>query len=173
MNSQERALLLEEETLFIRHSGEIPEVALHGSLCYLTEEADGPGLVLDDEELAVLREAVRDRYLEIILRDLEPANRDLRLYRGLARAAVNWRRLCEFCRRGNLTLNAPLERIAQALHEFLAGELDDVTSGRRRSCLNCCAEELAGFALALGLEPDALPAGWRELCVSEDRGQKT
>ena len=52
MISDERTLLLEEELLLVRHSGEIPEVALHASVHYLTEDPEGPGLVLADIQLA-------------------------------------------------------------------------------------------------------------------------
>ncbi|OQX17536.1 MAG: hypothetical protein BWK76_10385 [Desulfobulbaceae bacterium A2] len=170
MSGEERSLLLEEEILLIRHSGEIPEVALHASLCYLTEEADGPGLVLDAEERVALHEAVRERYLEIILRDLDPGNRDLRLFRGMARASANWRRLTVFCRRAGLQEAELRPRIIRALCAFLVQETAEVSVGRRVSCINCCVEDLAGFALTLGLDPATLPSGWQALCATETGG---
>ncbi len=84
MISDERTLLLEEELLLVRHSGEIPEVALHASVHYLTEDPEGPGLVLADEELRPLQEAALARYREIILRDLDAGNRDLSLFAASA-----------------------------------------------------------------------------------------
>lgn len=170
MIQEDRSLLLEEEILLIRHSGEIPEVALHASLCYLTEEADGPGLVLDGEERVALHEAVRERYLEIILRDLDPGNRDLRLFRGMARASANWRRLTVFCRRAGLEETELRPRVIRGLCTFLAQETVEVGVGRRVSSINCCVEDLAGFARALGLDPATLPSGWQALCVAETGG---
>ncbi|OQX19438.1 MAG: hypothetical protein BWK76_04510 [Desulfobulbaceae bacterium A2] len=170
MIQEERSLLLEEEILLIRHSGEIPEVALHASLCYLTEEPDGPGLVLDSEERVALHEAVRDRYLEIILRDLDPRNRDLRLYRGLERAAINWRRLSVFCQRVGLAASGLKPRVRRALSGFLLREAAEVASGQRVSSVNCCVDALITFVRGVELDPATLPAGWQALCVAEDRG---
>ena len=89
MIGSDREYMLEEEWLLVRHSGEIPEVALHASLHFLCEDEDGPGLVLTAEEVKPLQEAALTRYQEIILRDLDVANRDLSLFRGHRRANHN------------------------------------------------------------------------------------
>jgi hypothetical protein len=159
---------LADELLIVRHSGEIPEVALHGSLYYLTSAPDGPGLVLEEAEILALKGMVVERYREIIGRDLEPANRDLSLYRGLARAAVNWRRLEKFCRREGLAVASLQEETGSALLAFLRAETRAVAQGQRRSSLNCPAEELAAFIAEVGLDPAALPPGWQGLCPESD-----
>jgi len=160
---------LNDELLIVRHSGEIPEVALHGSLHYLTAAPDGPGLVLSAEEIGALKAMVVERYREIIGRDLDPANRDLPLYRGLARAAVNWRRLERFCRREGLA-TAPFRReTGAALRAILSQEAAEVAARRRQPSLNCQAKELAAFAAEVGLAPADLPPGWESLCPSGER----
>ena len=53
----ERLLILEEELLLVRHSGEIPEVALHSSLYYLQDDEEGPQLRLTAEEQQLLEQA--------------------------------------------------------------------------------------------------------------------
>ena len=65
-----------EEAFMVLHSGEIPEIALHSSLYYLTEDPEGPGLILTAADILPLKQEVVKRYQEIILRDLEPKNRD-------------------------------------------------------------------------------------------------
>ena len=57
----DRELILEEEQLIIRTSGEIPEIALYSSLEYLCHDADGPAMLLTHEELDQLYQAVIDR----------------------------------------------------------------------------------------------------------------
>jgi len=64
--------LLEDEWYHVRYSGEIPEVALHSSLFYLTDDPDGPKLELETEHIHFLHEAVVARYYEIIVRDITP-----------------------------------------------------------------------------------------------------
>jgi hypothetical protein len=153
-----------EELLIVRHSGEIPEVALHGSLYYLTRDPEGPGLQLDRQEVRLLQKMVVERYREMIQRDLEPANRDLGSYRGMARARVNWQRLSSFCRREGWPTEAFRPEIAGALVIFLRNEVAEVGSCTRASAINCDCQELTAFARELGLEPKDLPAGWLGLC---------
>ncbi|MDA8163785.1 MAG: hypothetical protein M0017_01945 [Desulfobacteraceae bacterium] len=161
----EKEFLLEEEKLLVRNSGEIPEVALHGSLYYLTADPEGPGVELGPGDVAALGEQVIARYLEIIHRDLDPGNRDKSIYRGLARAAVNWQRLARFCRKANRDEGEFRAECAAALRGFLTREAADVRAGHRRSCINCPAETLAELAAALGLVPAELPAGWQDFCL--------
>ncbi len=161
----ERAALVEDEALVVRHSGEIPEVALHGSLHYLQEEADGPHLHLTNEERRQLERAAAERYEEIILRDLSPANRDLSLFRGLRRAAENWRRYARFCAKSGLDPHATRERAARALSRYLLQELEEVAQARRTPSLNCPPQTVLDLAAALHLT--SLPAGWEGLCRGE------
>ncbi|HFQ90360.1 MAG TPA: hypothetical protein ENK27_09835 [Desulfobulbus sp.] len=160
----EREQLLEEEFLILRHSGEIPEIAYHSSLHYLCEDAEGPGLVLSEEEVRALQDAALVRSREIVLRDLDPDNRDLSLYRGVRRSICNWQRHLDFCRRIGRDDSSFLPRVRQALVGFLHREAEDVCQGLRASSINCSDEALAEFIAELGIGPEELPANWRTLC---------
>lgn len=159
---------LADELLIVRHSGEIPEVALHGSLYYLTSDPDGPTLVLAEAEVKALKGMVVERYREIIQRDLEPSNRDRPFYRGLRRAAVNWRRLEKFCRREGLVVAELQEETGSALLAFLGVEILEVAAKTRQPSSDCQTEELRTFALGVGLNPADLPPGWHTLCTDHD-----
>ena len=165
MINNERECMLEEELLLVRHSGEIPEVALHASLHYLCDEADGPRLLLTDEELKGLQEAALARYREIILRDLDAGNRDLSLFRGIGRAICNWERYQRFSE----GLGRPLEpfrrQAAEALLAYLQHEAAEVRSGTRTPSVNCATGELRTFTRTLGLAAGDLPPGWDSLCA--------
>ncbi len=155
---------LEEERLIIAHSGEIPEIAYHSALYYLETDPEGPGLILTPGDLQPLKEAVAERYRHITLRDLNPENRDKGIYRGLARAQANWRRLHKFCRAENIDPAVARREIATALLDFLHRETLDVQQGRNTS-INCTGQNLEDFALELGLDPEELPAGIGDLCL--------
>jgi hypothetical protein len=162
--NSDRVALLEEEVLLVRHSGEIPEVALHAGLHYLCEDAEGPRLNLSPEEIKILQGAALTRYREIILRDLDTANRDRSLFRGIRRANHNWYRFVRF----SATIGCPHEAFrrtaAEALLCYLHLELDEVGSGKRSPSINCSAEALLTFAIALGIDPASLPDNWTCLC---------
>ena len=164
MIGSDREYMLEEEWLLVRHSGEIPEVALHASLHFLCEDEDGPGLVLTAEEVKPLQEAALTRYQEIILRDLDVANRELSLFRGLRRANHNWYRFVRFAEQ----IGCPCEEFrataAEALLRYLSQERLEVDAGTREPSINCSAEALLTFALAMGIEQAALPEHWAGLC---------
>lgn len=160
--------LIADEVLIIEFSGgEIPEVAYHGSLYYLCEDPAGPGIMLGPEDLALMKDAVVARYRAIILRDLTPENRDLGLYRGLARAMANWRRLLKFCGRENRGIEEIRAETVQALAAFLRRESTDVREKLRAPCLNCTAAELESFLADLCLPPEVLPSNWQCLCQSD------
>ena len=165
MISDERTLLLEEELLLVRHSGEIPEVALHASVHYLTEDPEGPGLVLADDELRPLQEAALARYQEIILRDLEADNRDLSPLRGIGRAICNWERYQRFSEGIGCPVEPFRRQAAEALLAYLQHEAAEVHSGTRSPSVNCATGELHSFARTLGLEAGDLPPGWDSLCA--------
>lgn len=160
---QDKETFLEEEILIVRNSGEIPEVALHGSLYYLTEDPEGPRLSLNEQEVIALKGQVIERYQEIIMRDLNPDCRDLSIYRGLKRCMANWRRLTIFCQREGKNIDQIRKRTAAALLKFLDREIEDVGSGVRTSSLNCRTAELADFARQLGISIKNLPEGWQKL----------
>lgn len=167
MISSERDVILEEELLQVRHSGEIPEVALHASLHYLCEDEDGPRFILSEDELRPLQEAVLARYREIILRDLNVANRALSLFRGLRRAHHNWYRFVRFSDKISLPYEEFRQTAARELILYLCQELEEVRQGIASPSINCTAAHLETFALALGLDQRQLPAGWALLCEQE------
>jgi len=164
MKELDRKAYIAEEAFMILHAGEIPEIFLHSSLYYLTEDPEGPGLALEADEIFLLKQSVVKRYRAIILRDLEPENRDKSIYRGLVRCAVNWQRLLKFCSREHFNFTALQAETAAALHKFLRQELADVQSNRRFSCVNCSQEEVSNLAVSLGILPAELPDGWEKLC---------
>ena len=152
----------------VLHAGEIPEVTLHSSLYYLAEDPDGPGLELSGEDILPLKMAVVKRYEAIILRDLDPENRDKGMYRGLARCAANWHRLLKFCTSEGLDYAAIRVETAAALQKFLQREVHDVKSRKRSSCINCPYPEIENLAISLGLSLEELPEGWQDLCPDQD-----
>lgn len=157
---------IENEWFAVRHSGETPEIALHSAIYYLTEDHEGPGLVLAAEDIGLLRRAAAERYLEIILRDLLPANRDLALYRGVKRSIINYHRYQSFCRRQQLDGRTIIPEVAAALLLFLVTEAVAVSKRRRSPSINCSFLELNVFAQQLGLVAENLPSALATLCES-------
>jgi hypothetical protein len=168
MKDLDKNAYIAEEAFMVLHSGEIPEIALHSSLYYLTEDPEGPGLELNADEILPLKQAVVKRYRVIILRDLEPKNRDKGIYRGLARCAVNWQRLLKFCSRESLDFTAARTETAAALQRFLQQEVVDVESRKRSSCINCSQAEIENLADSLGISSADLPEGWQQMCPEEE-----
>ena len=168
MIDQDKKEYIEEEAFLVQNSGEIPEVTLQSSLHYLTEDPDGPGLELNGDDIIPLKQAVVERYRAIILRDLDPGNRDKRIYRGLARCRVNWQRLRKFCARENIDFAGIRAETAEALQYFLQQEVLDVKGGKRSSCINCSREDIDSLSASLGLSSADLPQGWQELCPEDD-----
>ena len=164
MNSQDKETHIAEEAFVILHSGEIPEVTYHESLYFLTEDAAGPCLQLNSDDILPLKQAVVKRYRVIILRDLDPENRDKGLYRGLARCSANWKRMEKFCARERMDSSAIRIETADALINFLCNEIADVRSGRRSSSVNSCQTEIEELAKLLRLSAGDLPEGWQKLC---------
>ena len=164
MKKPDKNTYLTEEVFVIQRSGEIPEVTFHESLYYLAEDTEGPGLSLNLKDIIPLKLAVVKRYREIILRDLDPENRDKSIYRGLARCSANWQRLLKFCTREKLDFSEIQSEAAKLLQDFLQNEIIDVQSGNRSSSINTSQEEVKELAASLGLLTDDLPEGWQELC---------
>lgn len=165
MIQDDREALIEEEEIILRNSGEIPEIALHSSIYYLEEDEEGPEITLQEDELHRLYDAALSRAREIVLRDLNPDNRDLSIYRGPARSIVNWYRLQSFCQRiGRDCRQEFRERVAQSLLLFMEREFEDSQQSVRSSSVNCSAEDIHSFCRELCLKPDLLPQGWKCLC---------
>ncbi len=160
--------LITDEGLIVRHSGEIPEIAYYNSRYYLSADPDGPGLELDAANHAFLQEQVIARYREIILRDLNPENRDRSIYRGVRRVMWNWRRLEKFWQRHDLPPRPELKQeVTAALSAFLDNEWREVRAGIRSSCLNCTVEQLAGFLRRMSLDRAPACRCWLELCEGD------
>ncbi len=151
IQNNDSSTAFEDEWYAVRYSGEIPEVAFHSALFHLTEDRDGPGLSLSPAQVAHLVDAVRLRYLDIIGRDLLPANRQTSGYRGVKRAITNWNRFELFCASYDLDISEDKQQVAQALMHFLAREIEDMQSPEHRCCINCSFEELCAFSEQLGL----------------------
>lgn len=161
---EDRAAILEEEVYILKDSGEIPEIAYHSTLYYLTEDEQGPQMLLSPEELALLQDAALHRYREIVLRDLNVAHRDLGMYRGIRRTLYNWQRMQDFCQRIGRDCVFMKPVIRSALLDFLGQELKDVHNGIRRSCVNCSTDNILQLAASLDLNEESLPPGWQNLC---------
>ncbi len=148
--------IIADEIIIIETSGEMPEVAFHGSVYYLTTDDEGPGLTLAAGDLLKLKIAVVEGYRRIIIRDLMLENRDKGLYRGLRRCAVNWERLANFCQREGMQFNGIAKEVAELLAEFLQGEINDIQQGRQ-ICINCSARCLCELAAKVGLPEEKIP----------------
>ena len=158
---------LPDELLIVRHSGEIPEVALHGSIFFLTRDPNGPGIEITQQELLLLKKETVARYQEIINRDLDSNNRDKSLYRGLARCIINCQRLKRFCQREGLATGSFRKEVALALISLLSKELFDIAANRRVSSINCTRIELGEFIKELGIKSKDLPEGWPAICLAD------
>ncbi len=150
--------IIADEVLIIETSGEMPVVAYHGSIYYLTFDPEGPRLFLADEYSLKLKKAVIEGFRRIIARDLALENRDKGLYRGMARCAVNWERLDNFCQAEGLGIDDVASEVCESLIMFLLGELEDVRQGRQTS-INCSRDSLFALAVKVGLDPLKLPPG--------------
>jgi len=159
--------VLEDEWYAVRYSGEIPEVALHSALYYLSRDAGGPGLKLGPEQKRSLVEAAEMRYQEIVLRDMQQVNRETPAYRGIKRSIINWHRYRMFCRRQQLESGSFRREAAAALLLFVKEEMAAVEGKRRETSINCTYDELRGFAAELGLPAALLPGAAQRLCCPQ------
>lgn len=160
MPTNDRTAAIDDELVIIRNSGEIPEVALHNALHFLSQDPEGPELTLAPDELRRLQQAVVERYRRIILRDLDPRLRDKSVYRGIARGITNWERLGRFITRNPFAIKDLKTEIAHALQVFLEQEITDVAAGRRDTCIDCGLRDLQAFSAAVGFNLGDLPPEW-------------
>ncbi len=158
-----RQELIADEVFMLTDGGEMPEVAFHSAVYYLTKDADGPGLELTEEDVAVLKGAVVQRYKAIVLRDLCPGNKHKSIYRGLERSAANWQRLQLYAEQEDIDLSAIKKQTGQALLDFLKHEYDAVICQGQESCVNCSRDRLIAYAKSLGIILDRDIAQWRHL----------
>jgi hypothetical protein len=146
-----RESYLQQEIDWIEHSGEMPEVAFYESLYYLTEEEEGPKLILTLSDMKRLEDAAINRFKTIILRDLKFANRRSSIFRGLKRATINYNRLKKYQKRKN-RMDPGLEKmIGRFLLEYIRRECEEISDRRHYRTINCTREELEQFANELGV----------------------
>jgi hypothetical protein len=158
-----REELLENEWHLVRDSGELPEVAYHASIHFLTRDEDGPRLELTDEERGRLLEAAQRRYRDIILRDMIPENQGKSIYRGLKRSMENWSRFKVFLTRNQVETASLQQETAAALQAFLAAEI--AAGVCPAAGLNCSPQDLLSFAHDLGLVRSQLPENIERYCL--------
>ncbi len=180
--SASRPAVLEDEWLIVRHSGELPEIALHSALYSLTNDPQGPRLQLTLEEIEYLQDAALARCQEIILRDLCYQNRHLSIYRGLQRAIFNWRRFLAFCQRqetavyhciksGTTQCRSLQGRImsdrratARALLHLLQQSGQSGQTDSMSVIFNCTLQDFTRFALELEIADNQLPPALHLFC---------
>lgn len=158
--------VLENEWYIVRYSGETPEIAYNSAVYQLSRAQDGPRISLTDEQVELLRNAAVDRFIEIILRDLQHFNSTKSIYRGIARSIVNYRRFCTFCSRQQLAVNQVRPQLAEALLDFLRTETTRLQCGDQSTIINCSYIELQSFAGELGLELSDTFFALAEFCPS-------
>ncbi len=141
---------IENEWYAVRYSGEIPEIAYHSALYFLSASAEGPGLTLSKRQLLWLQDAAAARYEDIILRDLEPANIAKTIYRGVARAICNYERYHQFCWRQGRPAGRAKKLIASSFKAFLDYHLAHPAENRGKS-LNCSFADLQNYGKRLGV----------------------
>lgn len=156
--------LVEDEWYVVRYSGEIPEVAFHSAVYHLTRDREGPQIDLSDQQHGYLVDAVKQRYIDIILRDLLPLNKNTSAYRGVRRSLINWKRYTLFCERYGLDPEPLKAVVGESLCDFLAYERREFDRGGNAGSLNCSWPELCEYVNLLGLDITCLPEGVRSLC---------
>lgn len=159
MNSKES--YLQQEVDWIENSGEMPEVAFYESLYYLTEEEDGPKLILTSADIKFLEDAVVNRFKTIILRDLEFANRKSSIFRGLKRAIINYDRLKKYQKKKNRADSGIEKAIGYSLIEYIRCECEDISDKRHYRTINCKRDELEHFAEELGVN---ISPEYKDIC---------
>jgi hypothetical protein len=159
--------ILEDEWYLVRHSGETPEIALHSAIYFLTRAKSGPRVDLSEDYLDRLKEAAVERFSEIVLRDLQHANKGTSIYRGLGRSIINYRRFCTFCARQKVDPSEVRKRAADALQKFLVAELAGIQNGKQPTIINCSYGELNDYFAELGVDPGERLAIIAAFCLPE------
>ncbi|MEN8257369.1 MAG: hypothetical protein ABFS09_05855 [Thermodesulfobacteriota bacterium] len=158
-----RQELIDDEAFMLADGGEMPEVAFHSALYYLTKDDEGPCLTLSQEEVSILKRAVVRRYNAIVLRDLCPENKSMSIYRGLERSADNWQRLKSYANQENIDISQVQAQAAKALVNFIKHEYDAVVCKGEVCCVNCSQERLSAYAKSLGVVLESEVEEWHKL----------
>jgi hypothetical protein len=146
---------IRDEVELIETSGEMPEVSYYESISYLTQKEEGPQLTLTPSDIKDLEHAVCKRYNNIILRDLDYANRGNDIFRGMKRAIINYARMKKYQNAKKKSSAGWRENIGHALSDYIRREASDISKGRRYTTINCIRKDLEQFAKELGADIDA------------------
>lgn len=146
---------IRDEVELIETSGEMPEVSYYESISYLTQKEEGPQLTLTPSDIKDLEHAVCKRYNNIILRDLDYANRGNDIFRGMKRAIINYARMKKYQNAKKKSSAGWREDIGHALSDYIRREASDISKGRRYTTINCIRKDLEQFAKELGADIDA------------------
>ena len=140
-----RKEVIAEAEIIKFEGGEVPEVVFWNCYFWLTEKyPNGLGFELTEEELKFLKEAVIERYLMIIKRDLTFEFVNKPFYRGIERAGINVRRLKNFLKKENMEEKFPFlrRRIKRWLREFLKDWEDNIGKFPHKEELKVLKKEL-------------------------------
>lgn len=158
-----RTEIQEEAEVIKLQGGEIPEIAFFESLNYLKED----GLEPTEDELFFLKQAVAERYKDIIRRDLDPANRSESMFRSPKRACINHRRLKDFADKAGIGVNEFQNEAGEMLAHYLKTEADAIQQGGDFNTLDMTMEETAGFLKELNCWNEAIEPLVRTVCSVE------
>ncbi|CAD7779069.1 hypothetical protein BLFGPEAP_02143 [Candidatus Methanoperedenaceae archaeon GB50] len=146
-----------QEKEIIAHAGELPEVAFYSSLYFLTQEPEGPQLVLTPAEISFLKKGVIEGYKRIILRDLNPKIKGKTEFRSIERAIINFKRLKRYAYKEKFDISEIIPQIAKALAVYMKAELEDVYLEKHSlRTVNCEKEDWEWFIKELHLENSSL-----------------
>ena len=142
-----------QEKEIIAHAGELPEVAFYSSFYFLTEDPEGPHLLLTPSEISFLKKGVIEGYKRIILRDLNPKMKGKSEFRSIERAIVNFRRLKRYVCKEQFDISDIIPQLAQALIIYMKAELEDLyLEEHSLRTVNCRREDWDWFLKELHLE---------------------
>ena len=142
-----------QEKEIIAHAGELPEVAFYSSFYFLTEDPEGPHLLLTPPEISFLKKGVIEGYKRIVLRDLNPKMKARDEFRSIERAIINFKRLKRYAYKEKFDISEIIPQIAKALAVYMKVELEDVyLEEHSLRTVNCKKEDWGWFLKELHLE---------------------
>ena len=144
-----RPEIIEEADGIVWQGGEVPEVALYEAL----HELEQSGIAIETAERRLLEEAVLQRYRDMVHRDLNRGNLGKSIFRGPARAGINWQRLRKFALNHGFDVEPYRKEASELLENYLLAEHAAVESGRDYHTMGLGTAELVDFARELGLDP--------------------
>jgi hypothetical protein len=146
-----RPEIIEEADAILLTGGEMPEVVMFESLAQLEAQGIHPTSI----ETRRLREAVFQRYQDMILRDLDPANRGTAVFRSPQRARINFARMSGFALKHDFELTDFLSLAAGMFQKYLEQESVDIAQGRSFNTLGMDRSETELLISELRIDPMA------------------